>query len=574
LGTMIDNSDTASGSGARVSGAGDAPNCQLPNNSAAALPRQPEAVRVLTALLRGEPKPEEISIAILRADGTDDYLNNGDGGNDSGDCGGDTGAAGAEAATYPTNAFKKVDTHLGMHAPDLPRLARDFRDDYYNVRKLFRRTSISIKGQHRLGGQNHCINSFGADDGGPTTSRVAVLSFGGASDDTSNSSASICGNAVDSMLLRQRIVDATSCLLLTCPDNATAWADRRRALLLALGNEEGHMPSEKFENIFITELKFVDLLFTQHSKAPNAWAHRKWICSRIVCEKISRDTGTNTAEKELQLLQPWAEGEIDLCTRVAEHFPKNYFSWAHRYYAISVLFSHWPNAGKSYLSDASLVESLGAFLAGEVMFIEQWLSRHVSDHSAAHYGAEALRLHLKHGFRSGAGAHREESGTATEWALAVVKGVLTTSKQLIQRYSSHEVIWIWRRHVGQVFLDIVGGEFDTETLMAGKAVEVLGIFLEAHVYEVYDYLMNGRKLSNYNTNIRPEEEEVRLSRIHGLTYLLWILDQLQRRNTLIDFVPDKERLNTIRNACKDTLAKDVKVCYNTWRFEKVSEDQL
>lgn len=273
-------------------------------------------------------------------------------------------------------------------------------------------------------------------------------------------------------------------------------------------------------------------------------------------------------------MQPWAKGEIDLCTRVAEHFPKNYFAWAHRYYVISVLFSHWPNDGKRCLSDVSLDGSLRAFLAGEVIFIEQWLGRHVSDHSAAHYGAEALRLHLKHGFRSGAGAHREESGTATEWALAVAEGVLTTSKQLIHRYSSHEVIWIWRRHVGHVFLDIVGGEFGTEMLMGSKAVEVLGVFLEAHVYEVYDELMNGRKLSKYSTNIKPEEEEVRLSRIHGMTYLLWILDQLQRRSTLIDFVPEKERLNKVRNACTDALANDIKICYNTWRLEKVSEDPL
>ena len=242
------------------------------NDSSASLSRQPKAVRVLIALLHGEPKPEEISIAILRADGADDYLNNGDGGDGGGGgcggCGGDTGAAGAEAAaSYPTNALKMVDTHLGMHAPDLPRLARDFRDDYYTLRKLFRHTSISIKDQHRLGGQRHCINSFGADDGRPTTGGAAVMSVGDANDDTSNSSASICGNAVDSMVLRQRIMDATSCLLLTCPDNATAWADRRRALLFALGDAEGHMSSEKFENVFATELKFLDLLFTQHSKA-------------------------------------------------------------------------------------------------------------------------------------------------------------------------------------------------------------------------------------------------------------------------------------------------------------------
>lgn len=219
--------------------------------------------------------------------------------------------------------------------------------------------------------------------------------------------------------------------------------------------------------------------------------------------------------------------------------------------------------------------SLRSFLAGEVIFIEQWLSRHVSDHAAAHYGTETLRLHLKHGFRSGAGVLRTKSGTAMEWALAVAEGMLITSKHLIERYSSHEVIWVWRRHIGQIFLDIMCCEFGTEKLVGSEAVEALNRFLQAHIYDVYDDIMNGGKATNLNkTKIKPEEEEVRFSKLHGLTSLLWLLDQLQRRSALIGFVHDKAHLNKVRDACKDTLAKDDSISYNTWRLKKVGEDPL
>ena len=47
---------------------------------------------------------------------------------------------------------------------------------------------------------------------------------------------------------------STKCLLLLCPDHATAWADRRRHMLRTQGN----LPHE---------LYFLNLLMTKHTKA-------------------------------------------------------------------------------------------------------------------------------------------------------------------------------------------------------------------------------------------------------------------------------------------------------------------
>jgi hypothetical protein len=580
-----------------------------------ALPEQPEAVRVLTALLRQVPRPEEMSIAILRAE----VEESGDAANAAHTNGG--------GPVYPADAFMKVDEHLGIHAPDLPQLARDFRSDYYALRNLFRHVSHQEHYQDRHPNRHKpsvalssLTSSSPPDDERATAStlsdaiRTGLVGLPSASsldadpasrttvgerntivpstpsrlssspnsghDDTPTAvhpSRSIKGE-IASVLLRRRIMEATSCLLLTCPDNATAWSDRRRALLFTEGDAEGHMSSRKVKSIFVSELKFLDLLFTTHSKAPNAWAHRKWICFRIVRDKISLNIRTTTTEDQWYLLQPWAQREIDLCTRVADQFPNNYFAWAHRFYVISILFHHWPNDGEKYLPDVSVAAgSLRAFLAGEVMFIEQWLSTHVSDHAAAHYGTEAIRLHLKHGFRArfrtGAIVLQKEATNAMEWAIAVAEGLLITSRQLIRRYSSHEVIWTYRRQVGLIFMDIVCGEFGTEEFVGKKVEEALGRFLHVHIYEVYDSVANGdSKYGNiYKIKIKPEEEENRLTKIHSLTYLLWSLDQLQRRSSLLELATpeDRSRLNTIRHACKDTLAGDKSIPYNIWRHKKV-----
>lgn len=315
---MNGNSDAASTSDGSTSvgggdGGGDCqPSEQSSHGASAAaavavsrLPPQPEAVRVLTELFKEEPKVEEMSIAILRADSPDGdtYVDSGGSGHGGSGDDGDGGAGGAgagvgagAASSYPTNAFKKVDEHLGLHAPDLPRLARDFRDDYYALRELFRRISPSPRQEPSWSRQqpvhSHCRtpSSSSADapvvlseNGGEaiaieidSTNNISATS-GGADDDSLSQSAAAppataaagagADNIIESVVLRQRIMEATSCLLLTCPDNATAWSDRRRALLFAEGDAEGHMPSRKVITIFIAELKFLDLLFTQHSKA-------------------------------------------------------------------------------------------------------------------------------------------------------------------------------------------------------------------------------------------------------------------------------------------------------------------
>ena len=93
----------------------------------------------------------------------------------------------------------RVDQNVGIDAHHLPPLARDFRANYAHVRR------------------------------------------------------SICHET--------SLVEATTCLLLVCPDHSTAWADRRRALFSKAP------PQQTPLRAYQAELTFLNFLFTKHSKA-------------------------------------------------------------------------------------------------------------------------------------------------------------------------------------------------------------------------------------------------------------------------------------------------------------------
>lgn len=68
----------------------------------------------------------------------------------------------------------------------------------------------------------------------------------------------------------QTILAVTACLLLVNPDHATTWADRRRSLLRIVDHQQKTVDNDDGDSIsklWRDELKFVNLLTTQHSKA-------------------------------------------------------------------------------------------------------------------------------------------------------------------------------------------------------------------------------------------------------------------------------------------------------------------
>ena len=174
----------------------------ITNDDIIVMDNQPGSIKTLKNILQTEPIPKNFEITILPIYNDLESTTTND----------DSSTVSLE------DCFMKVDTHLGIHAPTLPLLAREFRKEYYFLRR--QKISLHEDTQHQ---QQQAINTG---------------------------------------TMQQRMLDATQCLLLVCPDNATAWADRRRLMLSMLSNDV-----QKIISLFENEIQFLNLLFSQHSKA-------------------------------------------------------------------------------------------------------------------------------------------------------------------------------------------------------------------------------------------------------------------------------------------------------------------
>ncbi len=152
--------------------------------------------QLITLLINEEPNPTQLEITILpdRIYKDNDHDDN----NDKND---------HDDSDY---YFLKDGIHLGIHAPNLPTLARIFRKEYYSLRK-------------------------------------SLLPF-------------ILRKDRGNDEIIQKLWEATSGLLLLCPDHATAWSDRKRILLFFNGKNDN-------DSLWKQEIEYLNLLCSQHSKA-------------------------------------------------------------------------------------------------------------------------------------------------------------------------------------------------------------------------------------------------------------------------------------------------------------------
>lgn len=166
---------------------------------------QPESTKALLQLLKQDPIPTKLEITALPIDETIQVE-----------------GEQVSSETNLTNNFLKADIHLGINATKLPRLARDFRKDYASLRSIF------VQSQQHM----------------PT------------------------GGTQDLFSLNQRLIDSTTCLLMLCPDHATAWSDRKRGLLLSKSwSDIDDDLIKDSQSVWNKEISFLDMLFSQHSKA-------------------------------------------------------------------------------------------------------------------------------------------------------------------------------------------------------------------------------------------------------------------------------------------------------------------
>lgn len=386
-------------------------------------------------------EPKEFDIAILRAPAISD----------------DDGEAGGISDPF---ILSECGVHLGLNAGDLAWVARDFRRAYREVRPAF---LIHIE--------------------------AAAATTAGA----------------DSQLARKRLLQVTSCLLLVCPDNATAWADRKRALLAQQASTRKTGNDSLIGYSWDKELRFLNLLMTKHTKAPTSWFHRKYVFQKII--KRHKEV-----EEELLAL---TRSEIKLCISVADRYPKNYYAWTHRIYVLHRLQDFLENTNvQSTTRTNQLFVSL---LEEEWASIQVWLRTHVSDHSAAHFGGVVLRLILQNKLKHA----NNDASHSTDDALTFVLNAITSARKTAEAYPTHEVLWIFRRICSHAFLTHASALATKDKQPTEKAMA------EFWSQEITDWMNNhGEELIVQHQYI--ENDEVRLeaaqSEIFKLSYVVWVLE--------------------------------------------------
>ncbi|OEU14258.1 hypothetical protein FRACYDRAFT_240792 [Fragilariopsis cylindrus CCMP1102] len=336
------------------------------NNNSLLLSLTPEYRNLLETsimLIREEEEEEE-----------EDVVNE----NDNND---NTPKATATTTAAITTATAKY--HLGLEAQHLPFIAKKIRKVYHTTKmKMKESKAKAMKKDNITNNNNRNRNEEEVEE--ETVTNVLLFNI-------------------------------TSCLLLIQPDHSTVWSDRRRCLLSQIqrimettqlqNNNSEQEEEEKKENeilllMWYNELDYLDLLMTQHSKAPSSWAHRKYVLRQLLSlhNEHHQQEKAQSLDGNMTSIQDLVMKEVNgICSSVAEKYPKNYYAWTHRIYVVSELLLSTVfiknNTINNYIDIViGTISNISKFLEIELKekMYNEWLPTHPTDHSAIHYTCQIL----------------------------------------------------------------------------------------------------------------------------------------------------------------------------------------
>lgn len=248
----------------------------------------------------------------------------------------------------------------------------------------------------------------------------------------------------------------------------------------------------------------------------------------------------------------WARHEIEQCIRVAEHYPKNYYAWTHRSFIIRTLIN-LQTTDTPHNSDNASNDLLLNLLQEEVNSIHPWLRRHVSDHSAAHYGGEVLRLLLRFG----------ESGLKTNedkisWKIKLIQEQLVESRRLALFFRSYEVLWIWKRICSQIFLGTLAELSSHNTSSNSKSI------LTHAIHQFVDIDVNQTLEDCYCVMPSIAEDESQCCILYCNTYVMWVLEHFKRQDSY-KLIENDYYLEELEAKVSASLATNDRISHNMWR---------
>lgn len=157
---------------------------------------------------------------------------------------------------------------------------------------------------------------------------------------------------------------------------------------------------------------------------PSSWGHRKYVLKK--CLESLEASRTSSLDELL-------DAEVEVCRRVAEKYPKNYYAWTHRRFLWTLvgetMVDQWKREWRTMLKD--------------------WLPKHISDHSAAHYASQMLSFLVKEASHS----NSKDNSTKFDSLMAWAKEAAGSVRDLVERHEDHETLWILFRLTMRVFWD-------------------------------------------------------------------------------------------------------------------------
>lgn len=260
-------------------------------------------------------------------------------------------------------------------------------------------------------------------------------------------------------------------------------------------------------------------LFTLFVFSPSSWGHRKYVLQKIIHSKLPFDKKGKTSSYEQMIVL--MQEEIEVCRKVAEKYPKNYYAWTHRRYLWSACIL--PHTSPDH------TDTLGNLLKEEFTTVQTWIEHHISDHSAVHYISEVLGIWVDH------------SRSDDELLLDIAKTSLGEVHRLLHQHPDHECLWILRRLVLRILLD----NTSTTNKSCGDRIRSL---LQADVDGVYHNFQD----SNQIGSAAPKNASV-----HAWSFLAWCMVQLD-----LGGGPDQaKRLDKVVSC----LRAHPQICHQMWQ---------
>lgn len=180
--------------------------------------------------------------------------------------------------------------------------------------------------------------------------------------------------------------------------------------------------SNKSHHSEASELAFVDLVFSKHTKKACAWAHRRWCLARLWGTAEQDEDSSSTVDAQ-------EAHELGLTASIAERFPKNYYAWTHRWWVV-----------KAGAKRRRIGSRAGPWLETQAAVGVEWVERHAWDFSAASFLLQALA----------AWAEEHDDSEAVEKRL---RGMLEAGARQQDQCPGHESLWYKRRGLLALWMD-------------------------------------------------------------------------------------------------------------------------